>query len=306
MLRISVENILEYLGQNGYDVQYEGSKDIVLEGYCQLEKLKSHSITWIKKASEDSLYDLTKLTGGIVVTDKKILYTGENIGFIITHEPKAIFFGLLKKFWANNVDYKIAPSSVVESKNVADKVSIGQNCYIGSEVTIGTGTVIEHNVSIYHRTRIGENCIIHSGTVIGADGFGYCINSNGQPEKVEHFGGVYIGDEVEIGANTCIDRGTLGDTWIGSHVKIDNLVHIAHNVRIGESSMVVAGSIICGSAELENESYVAPGGIVKNQLKIGANAFVGMGAVVTQSVNDNMVVVGVPAQPIRETKIGDK
>lgn len=306
MLEISAEIILEYLKQDGFEVRYEGSKDIVLEGYCQLDKLRSHSITWIKKASDNIEYDLSKLTGGIVVTDNIISYVGERVGFIITNVPKAVFFSILKRFWPNNVVYGIAPSAVVETHNVAEKVSIGHNCYIGSEVTIGTGTIIEHNVSIYHRTRIGENCIIHSGTVIGADGFGYCINSNGQPEKVEHFGGVYIDDEVEIGANTCIDRGTLGDTWIGSHVKIDNLVHIAHNVRIGESSMVVAGSIICGSAELENESYVAPGGIVKNQLKIGANAFVGMGAVVTQSVDDNMVVVGVPAQPIRETKIGDK
>lgn len=306
MLKISIENILNYLEQSGYGVEYEGSKDIVVEGFCQLDSLQKNSITWIKNADKNKVYDFSELVQGIAVTDKKVLYDGEKIGLIITNEPKAVFFSILKRFWANNVVYGIAPSAVVETYNVAEKVSIGQNCYIGSEVTIGTGTVIEHNVSIYHRTRIGENCIIHSGTVIGADGFGYYIDSNGQPKKVEHFGGVYIGDEVEIGANTCIDRGTMGDTWIGSHVKIDNLVHIAHNVRIGESAMVVAGSIICGSANLENESYVAPGGIVKNQLRIGTNAFVGMGAVVTQPVDDNIVVVGVPARPTREIKIGDK
>ena len=91
MLEISIENILEFLEKSGYNVQYEGGKDIVLEGYCQLDKLKSHSITWIKKAFDDIVYDLSKLTGGIVVTEDKVLYVGEKVGFIITNAPKAVF-----------------------------------------------------------------------------------------------------------------------------------------------------------------------------------------------------------------------
>ena len=142
--------------------------------------------------------------------------------------------------------------------------------------------------------------------MIGADGFGFAFSDNGLPIKVEHFGGVIIGDRVEIGANTCIDRGTIDNTVIHDDVKIDNLVHIAHNVVLLRGAVVVAGAIICGSARMGEDSYVAPGGIVKNQLQVGNNALVGLGAVVTKPVDDGSVVAGIPAKEIRKVKPGDK
>jgi len=203
-------------------------------------------------------------------------------------------------------DGGIAKSAVVITKKIGKDVSIGENSFIGEDVCIGNQTIIENNVCIYHKVHIGENCIIHSGAVIGADGFGYYINSIGVPEKVKHYGGVYVGDKVEIGANACIDRGTIDDTLIGSNTKIDNLVHIAHNVQIEENVMVVAGAVICGSSVLKQGSYVAPGGIVKNQITVADGAFIGMGAVVTKSTQENMVMTGMPAKPLREVRKTDK
>ena len=142
--------------------------------------------------------------------------------------------------------------------------------------------------------------------MIGSDGFGYFSDEENKLIKVNHRGGVVIGNDVEIGANTCIDRGTIGDTIIGSNTKIDNLVHIAHNVIIGNSVCVVAGSIICGSAILDDYSYVAPGGIIKNQIKVEKNAMIGLGAVVNKQVRQNKVVIGVPAKEIRDVGKGDK
>ena len=303
---VSVNDIQNFLMTTEYEVELSGDLEFAISGFCSLDVPADNSITWVKHVSADSLRNFRDFDNCIIVAEEIIPTEIKTKCFLITPTPKAVFFSILKEFWRNNVDCGIAPSAVVKTKNIEHNVAIGHNCYIGSEVVIGEGTVIEHNVSIYHKVNIGKNCIIHSGTVIGADGFGYYIDTNGQPDKVEHFGGVLIGDDVEIGANSCIDRGTIGDTMIASHVKIDNLVHIAHNVMIDESSMIVAGSVICGSARLERDSYVAPGGIVKNQLTIGANAFVGMGAVVTQSVEDNMVVAGVPAKSVRKVKIGDK
>ena len=112
--------------------------------------------------------------------------------------------------------------------------------------------------------------------------------------------------DYDIGANTCIDRGTIDDTIIGFNSKIDNLVHIARNVQIGKNVCVVAGVAICGSAKLKDGSYVAPGGIVKNQIEIGQNALVGLGAVATKSVEEEFVVAGGPAKPIRKLQKGDK
>lgn len=173
-------------------------------------------------------------------------------------------------------------------------------------VKIGANTVIENNVSISNNVIIGAECMIHSGAVIGADGFGFAFDADGLPVKVEHFGGVIIGNRVEIGANTCIDRGTIDNTIIHSDVKIDNLVHIAHNVVLLKGAVVVAGAVICGSAQLGENSYVAPGGIVRNQLLVGDHAFVGLGAVVTKPVSEYSVVAGVPAKEIRKVKQGDK
>ena len=200
----------------------------------------------------------------------------------------------------------IAPTAVIESKSIAADVSIGHHCYIGPEVTIGSGTVIEHNVTLLNKVVIGSGCLIHSGVVLGTDGFGYFTGPEGWSCKVEHFGGIWIGDDVEIGANTCIDRGTIDDTVIGSHTKIDNLVHIGHNAQVGTGVSLVAGATVCGSAQLGTRSYIAPGGIVKNQLKIGDRAFVGMGAAVITDVENDTVMASVFAKPLRKVRPGER
>lgn len=153
-------------------------------------------------------------------------------------------------------------------------------CFIDESVTIGDESIIENNITIQGTVSIGNNCIIHFGAVIGTAGYGLFLLKDGAPQKVEHFGGVTIGNNVEIGANTCIDRGSIDDTFIESNTKIDNFCHIAHNVRIEESCMLVAESLICGSARINKKSHVAPGAIVKNQKTVGSELLIGMGAVV--------------------------
>lgn len=194
----------------------------------------------------------------------------------------------------------MSPNSVVETNSIGKNVYIGHNCYIGKDVVIGDNVVIKNNVSIEGKVIIGNNAIIHSGVVIGSDGYGYYQDKEGRNIKVPHFGGVIIGENVEIGANTCIDRGTLDNTVIGNNVKIDNLCHIAHNVVIKDNCSVIALSMLGGSVVLEKDSYIAPGAIIKNQLKIGEKSLVGLGAVVIKDVEKNKVVAGVPAKVIKE------
>lgn len=133
-------------------------------------------------------------------------------------------------FWPQEHKNGIASTAVIESKYIGKNVSIGHHCYIGPGVRIGEGVVIENNVSIKNNVAIGGNCLIHLSVCIGTDGFGFYMDEKWQPHKVDHYGGVTIGCDVEIGANTCIDRGTLDNTIIGNRVKIDNLCHISHNV----------------------------------------------------------------------------
>lgn len=299
--------ILNWLDDSGVKYRFTGEKETELSGFSSLKNYRPGTLSWIKREQN---YDELNRPSNIACA---VIQSGVSVDFfnaIESDASKEIFFAILKQFWGMEVwqeEGSIGKGTVIDPRaNIDPTVSIGCNCSICGNVIVGSHTIIENNVVIQGNVRIGDNCIIHSGTAIGTDGFGYFFKDNGVIGKVEHFGGVEIGDEVEIGANVCIDRGTIDDTVIGNNSKIDNLVHIAHNVRIGKSVCVVAGAVICGSVVLRDGVYIAPGGIVKNQLEIGNEGFVGLGAVVTHSVDDGTVVAGIPAKVIRTVKRGDK
>lgn len=310
MKQISIQEILCFLEKEGFSVSYEGQKELIIKGFCSLSNPKPECITWMKAVNAEKFKtgQITinpALSHCLIVTTTKMQGAFSCAGIIAANEPKAVFFRILDYFWKEKPESGIAKSAVVRTKEIGENVTIGENCTIGEEVSIGDGTIIEHNVVICHRVKIGRECIIHSGTVIGTDGFGY-YSHFGKPEKVRHYGGVLIEDNVEIGANVCIDRGTIDDTVIGADTKIDNLVHIAHNAQIGKSVMVVAGAVVCGSAKLCDGSYIAPGGIIKNQITVAEGAFAGLGAVVTKDTEPFMVMAGMPAKPLRQVKERDK
>lgn len=148
----------------------------------------------------------------------------------------------------------------------------------------------------------GKNVYIHPTAVIGSDGFGYERNEKGELEKFPHIGGVVIGDNVDIRAHACIDRGTINDTVIGEGTKINNLAHVGHNVTIGKHCLIGVQSVIAGSAIVGDYVYIAPGALIRNKIKIGDRAFIGLGTVVTKDVPSNTVVVGNPAREINEFK----
>ena len=141
-------------------------------------------------------------------------------------------------------------TSICEGVTIGKNVKIHPNCYIGKNVTIGDNTTIYPNVSIYHNCRVGNNNIIHSGVVIGSDGFGFAPNAENNYDKISQIGNVIISDDVEIGANTTIDRATMGSTKIGKGVKLDNLIQIAHNVEVGDNTVIAAQAGVAGSSKI--------------------------------------------------------
>ncbi|MGC8758953.1 MAG: UDP-3-O-(3-hydroxymyristoyl)glucosamine N-acyltransferase [Bryobacteraceae bacterium] len=185
---------------------------------------------------------------------------------------------------------------------IADDVSIGPLCVIGDGVRIGSGTVLYPGVHVYPGVEIGQRCIIHSGAVIGADGFGF-VFENGRYEKFPQVGRVVIGNDVEIGANSTIDRAALGVTSIGDGTKLDNLVHIAHNCRIGRHVVIAAQTGLAGGTVIED--YAVIGGQVGmgDNVTVKSGAVIGSGAGILSSKivrGGGEVWWGTPARPLKE------
>jgi len=177
---------------------------------------------------------------------------------------------------------------------------IGPQCYVGPGASVGDETRLFPRVTLYHGVQVGRRCILHSGAVIGADGFGFATDQQGRHVKVPQVGIVVIEDDVEIGANTAIDRAVLGATRIGRGTKIDNLVQIAHNVEVGPGSLLVAQCGISGSTKLGHHAVIAAQAGIVGHIQIGDMAQVAAQSGVTKDVPARSQVLGAPAVPARD------
>lgn len=303
---IHVDKIVEYLCWMGIEVRYHGKQELQINGISSISKLKSGTVSWIRRYEERYLPGLGICEDVLLITTEEVWEHLKSFNVLVVEKPKMCFFEIVKKFFKEEVSGNISKSAVVRTDKVGKDVSIGEHCTIGEDVVIGNHVVIKNHVQIEGSVSIGDNCVISSGVVIGSTGFGYYRDVKGNNAVVPHIGGVRIGNNVDIGANTCIDRGTIDNTEIGDYTKIDNLCHIGHNVKIGKNVFIIALSMIGGSAILEDEVYVAPGVKIMNQIHVGNNAFVGMGAVVIKNVGKNDVVVGNPAKVIRKRRKDDR
>ncbi len=311
-MKLSIRKIGEFI-----DAEIHGDESVEVCGMNSFEDATASDITF----ASDSRFlgQMEKTRAGAVIVPES--YPIENRGsqypvFLKTPHPKKAFFDLVAVFHPAKIsktgihptsvigdDVIIGKDTIIEPGVViSDRVCIGDHVhlmphvYIGSDCTIGGHTVIKPNVSIMERSVIGSHVLIHSGCVIGSDGYGFTHDSE-QHEKIIHTGSVHIGDHVEIGACNTIDRGTLGKTIIGSGVKTDNQVHIAHNVKIGNNALIVAQVGIAGSTRLGKNVIVAGKAGISGHLEIGDNAIVGPYAGVHSNVPPNEVVSGIPQMP---------
>ena len=204
--------------------------------------------------------------------------------------PRLAFAKVANKFFLKKI--------IAGPVKIPRTTKIGPNCIFLGDVEIGENCALYGNITILGHVKIGNNVVINPGAVIGAEGFGYEPDEDGMLVQFPQIGGVIIEDNVEIGANTCVDRGALSDTIIREGTKIDNMVHVAHNVVIGKNCRIICLVGIGGSVEIGDGSFVGISASIKNQKKIGENVVVGMGAVVTKDIPDNTTVIGNPARPM--------
>lgn len=196
----------------------------------------------------------------------------------------------------------IGPNCVIgERAQIASGVILHAGNYVGDECKVGAACVLFPNATLYPRTELGQRVRVHAGAVIGSDGFGYVVDE-GVHRKVPQIGNVIVGDDVEIGANATIDRGALGPTVIGKGSKIDNLVQIAHNVRIGEHCIVISQVGIAGSTRLGHRVIVAGQAGLSGHLQIGNNVTIAAQSGVMHNIPDGQTVLGSPALPDKQTK----
>ena len=256
----------------------------------------------------------------LVVSEADVEFCAENANLLIVQNPY-VAYAILAQYMDTTpkAASDIAPSAVIsERASLGENVSIGANaviedgavigdnavigagCFIGKNAKIGKNTQLWANVSIYHEVQIGDDCLIQSGAVIGSDGFGYA-NERGKWIKIPQTGRVVIGNRVEIGACTCIDRGALDDTVIEDNVIIDNLCQIAHNVHIGTGTAIAGGVILAGSLKVGRYCQIGGASVINGHMEICDQAIItGMSMIMQPITEKGIYSSGIPAQPNKE------
>ena len=263
-MKFTAQQIAEIL--NGEIV---GNADIEVNSLAKIEEGKKGDLCFL--ANEKYTSHIYTTSASIVIVNASFIVDTEIAPTLIKVEDAYSSFSQLLKMFNEMKFNKVGISKkadIDENSSIGDTVFIGAftsisegvtlgnnvkihpNCYIGENVSIGDNTIIFPNVSIYHDCKIGNNNIIHSGVVIGSDGFGFAPDTDNNYAKISQIGNVIIGDEVEIGANTTIDRATMGSTKIGKGVKLDNLIQIAHNVEVGDHTVIAAQVGVAGSSKI--------------------------------------------------------
>jgi UDP-3-O-[3-hydroxymyristoyl] glucosamine N-acyltransferase len=254
------------------------------------------ALMWV---NDKNIHLLDQVNYGTIICSAEFKLYRSGVNYIIVQNPRLAFKNILEKFFLPKSKTGIASTASIDaSAKIGARVFIGNNVVIEENCTIGDDTSIGHNTVILAGTEIGNKVKIGNNNTIGGTGFGYEKEPDGAYSLIPHLGNVVIHDNVEVGNNTCIDRGVLGATTIRENAKIDNLVHIAHGVVIGKNSLIIANAMIGGSTSVGDNVWFAPSASVLNKMNIGDNAIVGMGAVVLKDVKDGETIVGNPGKPL--------
>jgi len=292
-----------------------GDSTIEIFEVAEIQNAKKGSITFLGNKMYNK-YLKTTSASAMIVSDEKLI-KGKN-GIVVDNPQLAIAKVLTMFFPEKSIIKKVHPKSIIDSSvkigkdvtieagavieagvELGENTFIGANVFVGKNSRIGSDCKIFQNVVIYDTTIIGKRSIVHGSAVIGCDGFGFVPMEN-EHFKIPQTGRVIIGDDVEIGGNAVIDRATIGETIIGNMSKIDNLVHIGHNVQIGKGCLITAQVGIAGSTKVGDKCQMGGQAGIVPHVEIGSNSIIAAKSGVTKSLKGDQMYGGYPARPIRE------
>lgn len=292
-----------------------GDDGVIIDNIRPIEEARQGDLTFI--ANTKYLKQLQTTEASAILATPQMQAPGKNL--VIVDDPYVAFGKLLTIFYPVKHSYSgISEDAFIEEgaevsaeatvfagvyisrgAKIAKGVVLYPNVFIGSNASVGENSIFYANVTVYSGSIIGKGVILHSGVVVGGDGFGFAAPGRSN-YKIPQVGYVQIDDDVEIGANSTIDRGTLGKTWIGRNVKIDNLVQIAHNVVIGENSVITAQVGVSGSTKLGRSVIIGGQAGIVGHINIGDNVMIAAQSGIHKEIGAGQIVAGSPQMPYRQ------
>lgn len=313
MAELSVEEIARAVGG-----RLEGDGSASIRGVAPLQSAGPDQLSFVANTRYLGYLQATR-AGAVLVSEEHSESVPREVARVLVDDPHQALYRVLPLLYPERQpepgvhptavvdaaatvapDASVGPYAVIGAgARIGPRARIGSHAVVGEDAEIGDDSILHPHVTVYRGVRMGSRCVIHSGTRLGRDGFGY-VWAEGGHRKIPQVGGCVLGDDVEIGANCNIDRGSIGDTVVGSGTKIDAMVHLGHNVTVGQHAILVAQVGVSGSTAIGDGAVLGGQVGVGGHLTIGAGARVGAQAGVTAAIPAGETYSGYPARPHRE------
>ena len=293
---IDIKEIIQFLGDKVLNIV--GSEEGAwIDNLAEVERVNETTLDWINPSKSNKQHIAECSKARVLLVDSSIQPIKDKV-LIVVKNPKVALAEVGNHFFVEKQKPGIHPTAVIHPEAcLGEDVYIGPYCVIGKAI-IGNGCILGSNVCIYDSVVMGDNCVIKSGAILGGAGFGYERDEEGNKFRFPQIGQLIMGNHVEVGSNTCIDRGALADTLIGDYTKINNLCHIAHNNKIGKNVTITGCVNISGSNVIDDNVWIAPNASIRGWVHIGEGATVGMAAVVVKDIPAQETWVGNPAHKL--------
>ncbi len=301
--KIFIKDIIEYLGDKV--LSYEGPvMNVFIDNLAEVERVTATTLDWINPSKQNKQLIAEQSKAKVLLVDEEVVYSQYLVDqcktLIHVKNPKVALAEVGNHFFVEHPKPDIHPTAIIDPEaQIGKNVTIGAYSVVGKAV-IGDGCVFGSNVRVYDDVIMGKGCVVKAGAVLGGAGFGYERDSEGNKFRFPQIGQLIMGNYVEVGSNTCVDRGALADTIIGDHTKINNLCHIAHNNKIGKNVTITGCVNVSGSNVIDDNVWIAPNSSIRGWVHIGEGAIVGMGAVVVKNIPAGETWVGNPAHKLEK------